>query len=135
MSFILDPSPDSIPIMLFATFSFYKYEHTLQEPLFSPPEATVVCLHYPNSQPTSLLCVSQKPSSWKQVKRQSVFFSPLAHSSRSPSYFPNARLLPGCPWKTSSRLHLEQEYPPCKRPWKIPPLKSGKGLVCSGIMF
>ena len=46
MQFILYPSQSSIPKIIFASFSFYK--HTLQEPLISPPEATVVALHCPN---------------------------------------------------------------------------------------
>ena len=51
MQFILYPSQSSIPKIIFASFSFYKYKQTLQEPLISPPEATVVALHCPNFSP------------------------------------------------------------------------------------
>lgn len=48
---ILDPSQNSRPTIIFASFSFYKYKQILQEPLVSSPRATVVSQHCSNSSP------------------------------------------------------------------------------------
>lgn len=78
--------------------------------------------------------MSQRPSSWKQVKRQRISFSPLATplGQRAVSQMQDPSL--DVPRKPPHSFILSKDTAPLKS-WQILVLKSGKGLVCSGIMF
>lgn len=44
------PPPNSIPLRISVSFSFYNCTHVFQEPFFSPLEAATALPHCPNSQ-------------------------------------------------------------------------------------